>query len=123
MRPRKLSLTNSALQHDWAFVVVGGGGKSGTALQLDEAVNTTSGTTGLQLAASQQPLNTVMTAIGYPAGAPYDGKNLTYCQNPVTRDANTSNTTYKMACHSPAAAQAAPGCSTAARASMPTPRR
>ncbi len=41
-------LTNSALQHDWAFVVVGGGGKSGTALQLDEAINLTSGATGLQ---------------------------------------------------------------------------
>ncbi len=39
-----------------------------------------------------------MTAIGYPAAAPYNGNNLTYCQNPVTRDANTSNTTYKMSC-------------------------
>ena len=91
-------LTNSALQHDWAFVVVGGGGKTGTASQLDEAVNLTTGATGLQLAAAAQPLNTVMTAIGYPAAAPYNGNNLTYCQNPVTRDANTSNTTYKMSC-------------------------
>jgi V8-like Glu-specific endopeptidase len=91
-------LTNNALQHDWAFVVVGGGGKTGTSLQLDVAVSLSGSATGLNLTATEQTSGTVMAAIGYPAAKPYDGKNLTYCQNPVTRDANTSNTTYKMSC-------------------------
>ena len=91
-------LTNAALQHDWAFVVVGGGGKTGTSLQLDSAVNLTTGQTGLNLAASAQANGTTVTAIGYPAASPYNGKDLTYCQGPVGRDANTSNTTYKLSC-------------------------
>jgi V8-like Glu-specific endopeptidase len=91
-------LTVNALQHDWAFVVVGGGGKTGTALQLDAAVNLAAGQTGLQLATSAQSNGTTVTAIGYPAGSPYDGRNLTYCQGPVGRDSNTSNTTYRLSC-------------------------
>jgi V8-like Glu-specific endopeptidase len=91
-------LTVSALQHDWAFVVVAGGGKSGTSLQLDQTVSLSGTATGLNLAATAQPLNTTMTAIGYPAASPYDGKDLTYCQGPVTRDPGTANTTYRMAC-------------------------
>ncbi len=91
-------LTNAALQHDWAFVVVGGGGKTGTSQQLDVAVNLSTGQTGLNLATSAQTNGTTVTAIGYPAGSPYDGRNLTYCQGPVGRDSNTSNTTYKLSC-------------------------
>ena len=91
-------LTTNALQHDWAFVVVGGGGKTGTSQQLDVAVNLTTGQTGLNLAASAQSNDTTVTAIGYPAASPYDGKNLTYCQGPVGRDANTGNSTYKLSC-------------------------
>jgi len=91
-------LTISALQHDWAFVVVGGGGKSGVNAQLDAAVSLSGSQTGLQLANSSYANGTVMTAIGYPAAAPYNGNNLTYCQNPIGRDAGTGNVTYKMSC-------------------------
>jgi V8-like Glu-specific endopeptidase len=90
-------LTANSLQHDWAFVVVGGGGKTGTS-QLDAAVNLSSGQTGLQLAAASQNNGTTVTAIGYPAGAPYNGQNLTYCQGPVGRDTNLGNATYKLSC-------------------------
>ena len=59
---------------------------TGTSQQLDVAVNLSTGQTGLNLATSAQPNGTTVTAIGYPAASPYDGKNLTYCQGPVGRD-------------------------------------
>lgn len=91
-------LTSAALQHDWAFVVVAGGGKTGTSAQLDVTVSLDGSATGLALGASEAAPGTVMTAIGYPAASPYNGNDLTYCQNPVYRDSGQSNTTYKMAC-------------------------
>jgi V8-like Glu-specific endopeptidase len=86
-------LTNNALQNDWAFVTVAGGGKQATSsLQLDSTVG---GSFGLD---ATNGVGSVMTAIGYPAAAPYDGYELAYCRNPVSTDPNTGGSTYKMVC-------------------------
>jgi V8-like Glu-specific endopeptidase len=85
-------LTNNALANDWAFVTVGLGGK-GTPAQLDATVG---GSFNLQATSG---VGSTMTAIGYPAAAPYNGSDLTYCQNPVSTDTNTGNLTYRMACN------------------------
>jgi V8-like Glu-specific endopeptidase len=86
-------LTSSALQNDWAFVTVAGGGKqAGSNLQLDATVG---GSFALNATGA---IGTTMTAIGYPAAAPYDGYELAYCRNPVSTDPGTGGTTYRMAC-------------------------
>jgi hypothetical protein len=77
-----------ATHYDWAFAVVGQGGKSST--QLD-----TLGTFGLT--ASSISTGTV-DAFGYPAAGKYHGNDLTYCQGPVGFDALTGGTNYKLAC-------------------------
>jgi V8-like Glu-specific endopeptidase len=86
-------LTSSALQHDWAFVTVAGGGKQANSSgQLDSTVG---GSFGLNAASA---VGSTMTAIGYPAAAPYDGYELAYCRNPVSTDPGTGGKTYKMLC-------------------------
>jgi len=86
-------LTSNALQHDWAFVTVAGGGKQTTSTaQLDTTVG---GSFGLD---ANRGVGDTMTAIGYPAAAPYDGYELAYCRNPVSTDPGTGGTTYKMLC-------------------------
>jgi V8-like Glu-specific endopeptidase len=86
-------LTSNALQHDWAFVTVAGGGKNaGSNLELDPTVG---GSFGLK---AESAVGSTMTAIGYPAAAPYDGYELAYCRNPVSTDPGTGGKTYKMVC-------------------------
>ncbi len=85
---------DTAVTHDWAFAVVGAGGKGGSVPpQLDAAVGGS-----FALGASSVSTGTVLTALGYPAAGKYHGKDLTYCQGPVGRDPGTSNLTYSMAC-------------------------
>jgi hypothetical protein len=79
-----------ATHYDWAFAVVGPGGKSNTQLE-------TLGTFGLQ-ATSPLSGGTVVDAFGYPAAGRYHGSDLIYCEGPVGFDALTSNTNYKLAC-------------------------
>jgi hypothetical protein len=78
-----------ATHYDWAFAVVGPGGKTNT--QLDAL-----GTFGLT--ASSISTGTV-DAFGYPAAGRYHGNDLTYCQGPVGFDALTGGTNYKLACN------------------------
>ena len=86
-------LTSNALQHDWAFVTVAGGGKQANSnLQLDSQVG---GSFGLEATSG---VGQTMTAIGYPAASPYNGYELAYCQNPVSTDPGTGGKTYKMVC-------------------------
>lgn len=85
---------NQAVQYDWAFAVVGAGGLAGApSPQLDTTVGT------FTHLASEMALNTVADAFGYPAAGKYRGKDLTYCQGPTTRDVNTGNATYRLACN------------------------
>ena len=83
---------NQAVLHDWAFVAVGAGGKSGTA-----ALDSTVGSFGS--AFTEMSLNTVAAAFGYPASGKYRGNDLTYCQNPTTRDSAAGTNNYRMACN------------------------
>jgi V8-like Glu-specific endopeptidase len=88
------AFNDQAVTHDWAFAVVAGGGKqANSALQLDATVG---GTFGLD--ASEAASGSTMTALGYPAAGKYHGKDLSYCQGPVGRDAQTDDLTYAMAC-------------------------
>ena len=84
------SFNTAATTHDWAFAVVGPGGKSGSASL--EAL----GTFGLSTSAVQN--NTTVGAFGYPAAGKYHGKDLTYCSGPIGRDPLNDNLTYRLAC-------------------------
>jgi hypothetical protein len=81
---------DAAVAHDWAFVKVGPGGKNGT--QLDAL-----GAFGL--AAPGVSLGNTVGAYGYPAAQKYKGKDLTYCQGPLSQDANAGNVTWGLACN------------------------
>ena len=84
---------NQAVQYDWAFAVVGGGGKAtGANIDLDTAVG------NFSHQASEMSLNTVASAFGYPAAQKYRGNDLVYCQGPTTRDSNAGTNNYKLAC-------------------------
>jgi hypothetical protein len=84
---------NTAVTHDFAFALLGLGGKTPTKL-LETAVN---GKFGIEF--SGPTVGTVLSAYGYPAGAPYDGKDLSYCKGPIGTDPNTGNATWSMACN------------------------
>ncbi len=83
----------TAVQHDWGFAVVGGGGKAPTVtLQLDQTVGS------LAIEYNQSYLGEKMSAFGYPAAAPYDGTQLVYCRGTVGTDAATGGTTWSVPC-------------------------
>jgi V8-like Glu-specific endopeptidase len=86
------AFNTQAITHDWAFAVVGAGGKTGAA-QLDTTVG---GSYGITLGAS----STRLEAFGYPAASPYRGSDLTWCAGPVATDASTlTGSTWGMACN------------------------
>jgi hypothetical protein len=88
------SFNNTAVQHDWSFAVVSGGGKSGTAtLNLEDTVGVR-----FPIAYSAVASGTTLSAFGYPAAGKYHGKDLTYCRGAIGQDANTGNTTWSMPC-------------------------
>ena len=80
--------TNTAVQHDYAFVAVGAGGKSNS--QLDDVVGS------FPIAFSGLSANTDAYLFGYPAAGKYKGTDLVYSRGPIGFDANTSNTTYRV---------------------------
>jgi V8-like Glu-specific endopeptidase len=69
---------NDTVESDWAFAVVGPGGKSGTA-QLDAL-----GTYALKT--SGNTVGTSVWAFGYPAAGKYHGKDLVYCTGSTSAD-------------------------------------
>jgi hypothetical protein len=79
-----------ATHYDWAFAVVGDGGKSGS--QLEDTVGT------FGYAPSAMGGSTVVDAFGYPAAQKYHGSDLVYCQGPIGFDSLAGNGTYKLAC-------------------------
>ncbi|MFL5681497.1 MAG: trypsin-like serine peptidase [Chloroflexota bacterium] len=85
------SFNTQATTHDFAFAVVGGGGKSGTA-QLDATVGS------LPIAFSGVSSGSVLDAFGYPAAGKYHGNDLTYCQGPVSPDSLNQSLTWGMSC-------------------------
>jgi hypothetical protein len=86
------SFNNQAVVNDFAFAVVGKGGKSGTA-DLD----TTVGAQSVQFSAAPSGSDTYL--FGYPAAGKYKGNDLVYCRGPLGFDSNISNATYRVACN------------------------
>ncbi len=80
---------NTAVVNDFAFAVIGRSGHAGT---LDSTIGS------YPIAFSGPSAGDVLSAFGYPAGAPYDGTDLTYCKGPIGTDPNTGNATWSMAC-------------------------
>lgn len=81
-----------AVVHDYAFAVVGAGGKSGTA-QLDATV----GGHPIRFSAVSGGADTYL--FGYPAAGRYTGKDLVYCRGALGFDPNMANATYRVGCN------------------------
>jgi hypothetical protein len=86
------SFNDTALTNDWAFAIVGPGGKSGNA-QLDTTVGT------YPIGFSGVGKGNKLYAFGYPAEGRYHGKDLVYCAGAIIEDAGTSNLTWGMPCN------------------------
>jgi hypothetical protein len=82
---------DEATWHDFAFAIVGPGGKAGNA-QLDSTVGS------FPIAFSDYPAGTRMSAFGYPAAGKFKGTDLTYCAGAVSFDPSNANRTYRMEC-------------------------
>jgi hypothetical protein len=86
------SFNDQAVTNDWAFVIVGQGGKSGTE-QLDAPVRGS-----YPIAFGGVAKGNKLYAFGYPAAGRYRGKDLVYCAGAITEDAGTGNATWGMPC-------------------------
>jgi len=83
----------AATRYDFAFAVVGKGGKGADPQdQLDATV----GSFPITFAASGA--GTTMAAFGYPAAQKYKGDDLAYCQGPIFFDGANGDATYGMSC-------------------------
>ena len=82
--------TSQATLYDFAFAVVKTGGKAGT--ELDATVGK------FPIAFSGVKSGHTLYAFGYPAGAPYDGRDFTYCSGPISGDTWNRNRTWAMDC-------------------------
>ena len=83
------SFNDQAVVHDYAFAVVGAGGKSGTA-QLDSTV----GGHPIRFSAVSGGADTYL--FGYPAAGRYKGTDLVYSRGSLGFDPNTANATYRV---------------------------
>lgn len=86
------SFNEQATVHDFAFAVVGAGGKSGTA-QLDATV----GGHPINFGTVANGADTYL--FGYPASGKYKGKDLVYCRGPLGTDSLNKNLTYRVGCN------------------------
>ena len=90
------TFTATATKYDFGFAVVGPGGKSDEAGDLEGTV----GSYPVDVTPDSTPaVGEVLSAFGYPAAAPYDGNNLIYCSGSIVEDANTGNATWGMPCN------------------------
>ena len=87
------SFNDQAVTHDWAFAVVGPGGKSAGQLDGLAAIGT-----GYTLGINTVSAGDRLAAFGFPAAGKYHGSDLTYCAGPVGQDAGTGNATWALAC-------------------------
>jgi V8-like Glu-specific endopeptidase len=85
------SFNTQATVNDFAFAVVGPGGKSGGA-QLDSTVGS------MAVAFGGVTSGSSLYAFGYPAAGKYHGNDLTYCAGPISPDAYNANLTWGMSC-------------------------
>jgi hypothetical protein len=88
---------DEAVRHDWAFAVVGPGGKSNAQLDGSKASGGVGGS--YPIAFNSVSTGNRLSAFGYPAAGRYKGKDLTWCAGSIFQDSGTSNTTWGMACN------------------------
>jgi hypothetical protein len=74
------SFNDQAVTHDWAFAVVGPGGKSNGQLDGVAAIGA-----GYALGINSVSVNDRLAAFGFPAAGKYHGNDLTYCAGPSGR--------------------------------------
>lgn len=77
---------------DYAFAVVGGGGKTGQSNQLDATVGSTP-------VAYNQGHPTQVYSFGYPQASPYDGQKLIYCSGNDIADTWGGTTDFGLNCN------------------------
>lgn len=88
------SFNTQATTHDFAFAIVGPGGKGGgVPAQLDAAVGS------FGIAYSGVNSGNKLYAFGYPAAGKYRGSDLTYCAGNIFTDAWNANLTWGMGCN------------------------
>jgi V8-like Glu-specific endopeptidase len=80
-----------ATVNDFAFAVVGPGGKAGNA-QLDSTVGS------LAVGIGAVSNGSFVDAFGYPAAGKYHGNDLTYCAGPISPDSLNGNLTWGLSC-------------------------
>jgi hypothetical protein len=80
----------TAITHDFAFAVVGRGGKDKSELDVRMGGE-------YQVGMSTSKLGSV-TAFGYPQAPPYDGSDLVYCDGTPFADSGLSNLTWGLGC-------------------------
>jgi len=86
---------DQATRYDFAFAVVGPGGKPGQSLQLEDVVPTFS----LVSPIDTDLLGQRVYAFGYPAAGKYKGNTLTYCAGNAIEDGNNDNATWGLGCN------------------------
>ena len=84
---------DQAVAHDWAFAVVGEGGKEGVGPALVEDVV---GSQGYSFDAVALDNSETGHAFGYPAAQKYRGNDLIYCSNTIDGDPYNDNDTYRL---------------------------
>lgn len=82
----------AGFNHDYAFAVVGAGGKPGESKQLDATV-------GANPVAFNVGHPTQVYSFGYPAAPPYDGQRLIYCAGSDQRDTWGGTTAFGLNCN------------------------
>jgi hypothetical protein len=82
----------AGFNHDYAFAVVGAGGKTGESKQLDATV-------GANAVAFNVGHPTQVYSFGYPAASPYDGQRLVYCAGTDVRDTWGGTTDFGLNCN------------------------
>jgi len=87
------SFNDQAVTHDWAFAVVGPGGKTNSQLDANAAIGD-----GYTLGIGTVSAGDRLAAFGFPAAGKYHGNDLTYCAGPVGQDPGTGNATWALAC-------------------------
>lgn len=94
------SFNGTAARHDYAFAVVGAGGKSAT--QLDAEV-------GVQAVGyNTRDLESTTLLFGYPSQARYKGKDLMYCRGYLGFDRVLDYETYRLPCRLTAGSSGGP---------------
>ena len=82
----------AAFNDDYAFAVMGAGGKTGEAKQLDATV-------GAQGIAFDRKHPATVYAFGYPQASPYDGQKLIYCAGTDSADTWGGTSDFGLKCN------------------------